>query len=176
MTTDKLPILIGVSACLLGEKVRYDGDHRLSQAVMDLFGERFKPLPVCPELETGMAVPREKVGLFGSPATPRMIGLKTGEDWTLRMKQYAEARVRQEDITSVGGFILKSRSPSCGLGAVKLFDSAGNVTRAGRGLFASALAEAHPALPVVDDAELEQPSAREEFVQRVLVFSKQTGE
>ena len=176
MTKDKLPILIGVSACLLGEKVRYDGDHQMSQAVLDLFGERFKPLPICPELETGMPVPREKVGLFGSPATPRMIGLQTGEDWTPRMKHYAGTWVRKQNNTSLGGFILKSRSPSCGLGAVKLFDPAGNVTRAGRGLFASALSEAFPSLPVIDEAMLEQPAAREEFIRRVLVFSEQTGE
>jgi len=182
--------LIGVSACLLGERVRYDGDHRLNRVVEDLLGDRFRPLPVCPELEAGMPVPREKVGLFGSPTNSRMIGLDTGEDWTSRMKQYCEARARREDIASVCGFILKSRSPSCGPGDVKLFASAGEVTRTrrglfdaageftrtGRGLFASALIDAIPALPVVDEAELEKSAARDEFIQRVMLFHKQRGE
>ncbi len=168
--------MIGVSTCLLGERVRYDGDHRLNRVVEDLLGDRFRPLPVCPELEAGMPVPREKVGLFGSPTHSRMIGLDTGEDWTSRMKQYCEARVLREDIASVCGFILKSRSPSCGPGDVKLFAAAGEVTRTGRGLFASALIDAIPALPVVDETELEKPAARDEFIQRVRLYHKQRGE
>jgi uncharacterized protein YbbK (DUF523 family) len=176
MTRDERHILIGVSACLLGEKVRYDGSHRMSQVVVDLFNGRFKPLLVCPELETGMTVPREKVGLFGSPDAPRMIGLETGRDWTQRMTQYAAAKIGQSDVRSVSGFILRSRSPSCGPGSVKLFDSAGNVTRTGRGLFATVLGEAHPSLPVVDETSLEQSAVREEFIQRVLDFSRPNGE
>jgi uncharacterized protein YbbK (DUF523 family) len=173
MELDSGFILIGVSACLLGEPVRYDNDHRLSRAAAGLYTGRFRPLPVCPEVETGMTVPREKLGLFDSPDGPRMIGLESGEDWTDKMKLYAYDRVRQPDIAAAGGFILKSRSPSCGLGDATLLDAADRAADTAIGIFADALKAAYPSLPVIDEIRLEDPAGRESFIRQVELYSNQ---
>ncbi|MCK4572963.1 MAG: DUF523 domain-containing protein, partial [candidate division Zixibacteria bacterium] len=116
---------IGISSCLLGREVRYDAGHKHDRYLTDILGRHVRFVPVCPEIEVGMGVPREAVQLEGVPESPRMIGTQTGIDWTVRMTRYAKRRVRQKDIADLCGFILKSRSPSCGMKRVKLYAGSG---------------------------------------------------
>ena len=114
----KVKLKIGISSCLLGEPVRYDGEHKRNQTVIDLLGDRFEAVPVCPELEMGMGVPREPVQLMASDTAPHMVGAESGKDWT---KAIADSNSKKlDDLVGLSGFIFKSRSPSCGLDRVPL--------------------------------------------------------
>lgn len=147
---------VGVSACLLGEQVRYDGRHKRSSAVVDLVGPEVDWVAVCPEVEVGMPVPREPVVLTGEQ--PRMIGAITRTDHTDAMLRFAEARIAA--LGPLDGYVLKSRSPSCGLEAVP-----GSPT--GSGLFAAALRRLRPDLPLVEETALEEETGRRAFLAAV---------
>ena len=147
---------VGVSACLLGHEVRYDGGHKRSRAVADLVGPEVDWVPVCPEVEVGMPVPREPVALSGPE--PRMIGVRSGADHTEAMLRFAEARVAA--LGPLDGYVLKSRSPSCGLD-----DVPGSPT--GSGLFAAALRRLRPDLPLADELALEDEARRAAFLAAV---------
>ena len=162
-------IRIGVSTCLLGESVRYDGDQKLDRVVRDILGSMFQLVPVCPEFELGLGVPREPIGLFGDPARPQLIGLDSGADLTAKMEAWCAARVAQLIKEGIHGFVLKSRSPSCGVRGVPVIREGGEVP--GSGLFALALAALMPELPIEEDEVLHDPELREEFVQRVRTVS-----
>lgn len=169
----KREIFVGVSSCLLGNKVRYDGDHRLDKYVTEQLGRYFTFLPVCPEIEVGMGVPRETVQLEGPEDTPkpaRMIGADSRQDWTDRMNHYADRRVKRKDFQSLSGFILKARSPSCGMDRVKLYDQMGNVKKIGTGLFAATLKRQFPNLPIEDEDQLANPDLRQNFIERVIAY------
>lgn len=133
---------VGVSACLLGDRVRYDGGHKRSRAVVDTVGPEVEWVPVCPEVELGMGIPREPVALVAG----RMVGSKSGTDHTDAMNRFAEARIAA--LGPLDGYVFKSRSPSCGL-----VDVPGAMD--GSGLFASALRRLRPDLPVIDETGLE---------------------
>ncbi|MFW9842867.1 MAG: DUF523 domain-containing protein, partial [Candidatus Thorarchaeota archaeon] len=125
------PIRVGISTCLLGQKVRFDAGHKRDRYVTDILGQFFQFVAVCPELEVGMGVPREAVRLEGASHNPRMVGNKTGEDWTDRMNTYSRDRVRQNDLRNLSGYILKKDSPSCGMERVKVYGSTGMPTKSG---------------------------------------------
>ena len=112
-------IRIGVSACLLGEPVRYDGGHKRSAVIVELLGSRFTWVPVCPEMEIGLGVPREPVRLTGDPHEPRMLGVSSKRDLTREMTAYAQRRARELVALDIAGYVLKSASPSCGLRDVR---------------------------------------------------------
>ena len=165
-------IVVGVSSCLLGYKVRYDGDHRLDQQIAEILDGNFTLLSVCPEVEAGMGVPREKVQLEGSLESPRMIGRDSQEDWTERMNHYCAKRIAQKDLQNLSGFILKARSPSCGIKKVKLFGESGAMRRIGTGLFAHALIRQFSDLPIIEDEHLANPELREKFIKQVLAYHR----
>ena len=168
-------IWVGVSACLLGEPVRYDGGHKRSAIVVELLGPRFAWVPVCPEMEIGLGAPREPVRLVESSHAPRMVGVQSGRDLTHAMNDYARRRARELAALGIAGYVLKSGSPSCGLRDVPVWDGNGDAngaSRPGRGLFAAALAAAWPGLPIVEEGDLVHPSAREAFVARVVAFAE----
>lgn len=165
-------IAIGVSACLLGRAVRYDGGHKQDRYVTDVLGRYFRFVPVCPELEVGMGVPREAVRLIGTADAPRMVGGRTGTDWTGRMNAYVDKRVRRPDLHSLCGYILKKDSPSCGMERVKLYRSSGAPERTAVGLYARALLSAHPLLPVEEEGRLNDVRLRENFVERVFAYHR----
>ena len=171
-------IRIGVSACLLGAKVRFDGQHKRDGFLVDELGPLVEWVSVCPEVEVGMGVPRESVRLIagrGRDGEPRMVGLKSGDDWTERMNQFAAARVRALAREELSGFVLKSKSPSCGLERVKIFpDVAARGPRdtRGTGLFAAALARAFPTLPIEEEGRLQDPRLRENFIERVFAYAR----
>jgi len=166
-------IRIGVSACLLGKRVRYDGLEKLDLVVRDTLGSMFQLIPVCPEFELGLGVPREPIGLFGDPARPQLIGLDTGTDLTAKMEAWCAARVEELAAQGIHGFVLKARSPSCGVRGVMVVAEEGEVP--GAGLFALALAALLPDLPIEEDEVLHDPELREEFLQRVHVYRERRG-
>lgn len=166
-------ICIGISSCLLGENVRYDGRHKHYPALAEELGKRFELIPVCPEVEVGMGVPRERVRLEGSPETPSMFGVESRIDWTERMNRYATQRADQLVRTGIAGFVLKKNSPSCGLTGAPVFDSQGHSVECGRGLFADALAKRLPLLPLEDEERLHDPGTRQAFIERVITYHRQ---
>jgi uncharacterized protein YbbK (DUF523 family) len=122
-TEDK--IKIGISSCLLGEKVRFDASHKHDPYLTETLGQYFEWVPVCPEYEVGMGIPREAVRLVGEHELPRMVGSRSGKDWTETMNSYAKQRVKKLLPDQLCGFILKSRSPSCGMERVTVYQEKG---------------------------------------------------
>ncbi len=170
-------IRVGVSSCLLGRQVRFDGQHKRDGFVVDQLGPHVEWVPVCPEVEVGMGVPREPVRLLraGRAGEVRLAGVKSGEDWTGRMQRFAAARVRALDGEELAGFVLKSKSPSCGMARVKLYD-ADRPERVpeptGVGLFAAALMARFPNLPVEEEGRLCDARLRENFVERLFGYAR----
>jgi len=158
---------VGVSSCLLGEEVRYDGGHRLDRYVRDTLGAHFDLVPVCPEFELGLGVPREAMRLVGDPGDPRLMTIKTRIDLTQRMKTWCSRRVEQLATESLCGFVFKSRSPSSGMERVDVYNEAGIPEKIGSGLFARALMDRLPNLPVEEEGRLDDPRLRETFIVRV---------
>ena len=165
-------IRVGISACLLGREVRWDGGHKRDRSILAALGRRFELVPVCPEVEIGLGVPREPLRLEGKDAAPRLVSRTTRLDITRRMRAWARRRVRDPGTADLRGFVLKSRSPSCGLFRVPLHRAGrgGAPALRGRGLFAGALVERFPSLPVVEELQLHDRAAREDFVRRVLAY------
>lgn len=158
---------VGVSSCLLGEEVRYDGGHQLNRYVRDTLGVHFEFVPVCPEFELGLGVPREAMRLVGDPADPRLMTNKTGIDLTARMKAWAARRVEELASEDLCGFIFKSKSPSSGMERVKVYTEAGMPAKSGSGIFARAFMDRFPNLPVEEEGRLNDPPLRENFIERV---------
>lgn len=164
---------MGVSACLLGREVRYDGQHKRDDFVVDVLGPFVEFVPVCPELEVGMGVPREPVRLVGASAAPRMIAERSGEDHTEAMLRFSEARVKELEQQDLCGYVTKKDSPSCGMERVRVHPPKGGPPRRdGVGIFARALLERIPLLPVEEEGRLHDPSLRESFVERLFAFSR----
>ena len=158
---------VGVSSCLLGEEVRYDGGHKKNLRIVEQLGDLFEWVPVCPEVEVGMETPREPVNLHVDGEQVRMIGAESGEDWTERMAAYATSRAEQLAALEIDGYILKARSPSCGLAGVEIHAADGTTVHRGVGLFASALGSRLLDLPMIDEDGLADPALRDEFISRV---------
>jgi uncharacterized protein YbgA (DUF1722 family)/uncharacterized protein YbbK (DUF523 family) len=165
-------IRLGVSSCLLGEEVRFDGGHKHDRFLTDVLGRHVEWVPVCPEVELGLGVPRNTLRLVGTPAAPRLVREKTGEDLTARMQRYAWERVRELAALELDGYVLKRASPSCGLLRVRVYRDTGVPAADGRGLFAEALVTALPALPVEEEGRLNDPALRENFIERVFVSAR----
>jgi uncharacterized protein YbbK (DUF523 family) len=164
---------VGISRCLLGDEVRYDGTHKRDDSLIDALGRHVEWVPVCPEVEVGMGTPREPIqlvasveGVLSAKQRVRLAGVESGQDWTERMHAWAQQRVATLRALNLSGFVLKARSPSCGIEGVRVVHH-DRETSAGRGLFAQALVEAMPDLPVEDEARLSDSRARDEFLARV---------
>lgn len=160
---------LGISACLLGQPVRYDGGHKLDRFLRDVLGPHVEYVPVCPEVECGLGVPREAMRLVGDPEAPQLVTRQTKIDHTEQMKRWAEKRVRELEKERLCGFIFKSGSPSSGMERVRVYGEGGAVAKRGVGLFARAFMEHFPLLPVEDDGRLSDPALRENFIERVFV-------
>jgi len=161
---------IGISSCLLGNKVRHDGGHKYEPFITQTIGLHVEWVPVCPELEVGMGVPREAVRLVGNPSDPKMIAHKSGKDWTRKMQSFAANRVRRLEKMNLSGYILKKNSPSCGMERVRVYGPKGMPNRQGRGLFAQTLMTKLPLLPVEEESRLYNPGLRENFIERVFGY------
>ncbi len=171
--TPKRPrrVRIGISTCLLGDRVRYDGGHKRDTFLVDRFGKYVEWVPVCPEVEAGMSIPRDFLRLVDVGGEVRMVAPNTGRDHTAQMRRFARARVRTLSQESLSGYIFKRSSPSCGVERVKVYRD-GIPGGRGRGLFASALIEASPTLPVEEEGRLNDPRLRENFVSRVFAHHR----
>ncbi len=165
-------IKLGISSCLLGEKVRYDGGHKLDHYLKDTLGQFVEWTPVCPEVECGLSVPREAMRLTGTPDAPRLVTSRTGIDYTGRMQQWAGHRLKELEKDDLCGFIFKSRSPSSGMRGVKVCKPSGVQAGSGVGVFAGAYMEHFPLIPVEDDGRLNDPVIRENFIGRIFVFKR----
>lgn len=157
---------VGISACLLGQPVRYDGDHKRVDVLAGDLAAQFEWVPVCPEVGAGMGVPRPPVHLVGDPAAPRMVTRDGARDWTAEMTAFTAAELDRLAALGICGFVLKSRSPSCGLR---------DIPTAGEGLFAAAVRRRFPDIPVADEVELEDAGRREAFADAVLRLAQQRG-
>lgn len=169
------PLRIGISSCLLGQKVRFDGGHKRDAFLVDTFGRYVEWVPVCPEVEVGMGTPREAVRLEKAESGPfpiLMIAPKSGTEWTARMTAFASRRVDELAALDLSGYVLKSNSPSCGLERVRIYGEGAMPMRAGRGLFAEALASRFPTLPLEEEGRLCDPRLRENFVERVFAYRR----
>jgi uncharacterized protein YbgA (DUF1722 family)/uncharacterized protein YbbK (DUF523 family) len=165
-------IRLGVSSCLLGEKVRFDGGHKLDHFLTDTLGRFVEYVPVCPEVEVGLPTPRETLRLVGETEAPRLVFTKSGEDITERMTIWARKRVVALEKEGLCGFIFKSKSPSSGMERVKLYDRNGVPNKQGVGLFARAFMEHFPLLPVEEDGRLHDPHLRENFIEIIFVLKR----
>ena len=169
------PIKIGVSSCLLGAQVRFDGGHKRSDFLVDTLGSFVEFVPVCPEVEIGLGVPRETLRLVrDGKATreARLVTNKTGIDHTDKMNSYAERRVIALGGEDLCGYVLKKDSPSCGMERVRVYGTSGMPTRDGSGLFAATLIRRYPSLPVEEEGRLNDPHLRENFVERVFAYRR----
>jgi uncharacterized protein YbbK (DUF523 family) len=165
-------IRIGVSACLLGRNVRYDGGHKHDRFVTDTLGTWFEWVPVCPEVEMGLSVPRPTLRLSGAPENPRLEMPETGEDHTAAMKSFSRARLDALEALDLCGYLLKSDSPSCGMERVRVHAPSGMSSRHGTGLFARALLDRFPLLPVEEEGRLGNPVLRENWIERVFAYRR----
>ena len=147
-------IKLGISACLLGEKVRYDGQHQHDRFITYTLGQYVEFVPVCPEVECGLGVPRETLRLTGNPENPKLITTRTGIDHTDRMQKWAKKRVKELEKDDLCGFIFKSRSPSSGMERVKVYVTPQKTTKTGVGMYAKTFMDHFPLLPVEEDGRL----------------------
>lgn len=165
-------ITIGISACLLGENVRYDGGHKHDRFLTDTLGRFVRYVPVCPEVECGLGVPREAMRLVGDAASPRLVTIRTGQDLTDRMTRWAAKRASELERENLCGFIFKSGSPSSGMEHVKVYGEKGIPEKKGVGLFARLFMERFPFLPVEDEGRLHDPLLRENFIERIFTLQR----
>lgn len=169
------PIRIGISSCLLGAAVRFDGGHKRDSFLTGTLGRFVEWVPVCPEVESGFGTPRPAMRLVRAKGNVRLLTVKTGVDLTAPMVQYAERRVAELSSEQLSGYVLKKDSPSCGLERVKIYDPNGVPARTGQGLFASRLAERFPDMPMEEEGRLSDPRLRDNFVERVFAYWRLRG-
>lgn len=165
------PIKIGVSACLLGEHVRYDSGHKHDRYITDTLGVYFTFVPVCPEVGCGLPTPREAMRLEGDPAAPRLMTRQTRIDKTEQMLAYCEAKIKELEDENLCGFIFKKDSPSSGLFRVKVYNN-GQAMKVGSGLFAAAMVRRFPVLPMEEEGRLNDAPLRENFIERVFNYRR----
>lgn len=174
MSADELspsPIRIGISACLLGDRVRFDGNHKHDAYLTGTLAKYFEFIPVCPEVAIGMGVPREPIHLMGSAARPRAVGVRTKElDVTHELRAYG--RRMASELGNISGYIFKSKSPSCGMERVKLYSQGSPTSKQGVGLYAREIMDANPLLPVEEEGRLGDPVLRENFIERVFAYRR----
>src|SRR4030067_2075615 len=165
-------IKLGVSTCLLGESVRYDGGHKLDRFLTDTLGQYVEYVPVCPEVECGLPIPRESMHLEGDPDSPRLVTSRTKQDMTDRMVRWAKKRVVDLERDDLCGFIFKSNSPSSGMERVRVYDRKGVPAKKGVGIFARIFMDQFPLIPVEDEGRLNDPEIRENFIERIFALKR----
>lgn len=167
-------IRVGISSCLLGNKVRYDGGHKHDSFITGTLGRFFQWIPVCPEMEIGLGAPRESLQLIGISSAPRLITTQSGKDLTEVMLRFTAERLEELAQMNLHGYLLKKDSPSCGMERIRVYDEKGVPHRNGRGLFAHALIQRFPLLPVEEEGRLQDVFLRENFIERVFSYYRWT--
>ena len=167
-----MKIRLGISACLLGREVRFDGGHKHDRFITETLGQYVDFVPVCPEVECGLSIPREAMRLVGEIDHPSLVTVRTRIDYTEQMQTWAERRVRELEGEDLYGFIFKSDSPSSGMERVKVYDDKGMPVKKGIGMFARAFMEHFPLLPVEEEGRLHDPKLRENFIEAIFTFKR----
>jgi uncharacterized protein YbgA (DUF1722 family)/uncharacterized protein YbbK (DUF523 family) len=165
-------IRVGISTCLLGREVRFDGGHKRDAFLTDTFGQFVEWVPVCPEVEAGFGTPREAMRLVSRGDVIALVTVRSGIDLTARLERYASARVDKLAGEQLSGYVLKKDSPSCGMERVKVYDANNVPARTGTGLFAAALRARYPALPIEEEGRLSDPRLRDNFIERVFAYRR----
>ena len=165
-------IKLGISTCLLGENVRFDGGHKLDRFLTDTLGQYVEYVPVCPEVECGLPVPRESMHLEGDPDSPRLVTSRTKQDMTEKMVNWARRRVGELEKEALMGFIFKSDSPSSGMERVRVYNEKGMPVKKGVGMFARVFMEHFPLLPAEDEGRLHDPRLRDNFIERIFTLAR----
>ena len=164
-------IRLGISSCLLGQKVRFDGNHKHDSFLTGTLGEYFEWVPVCPEVAIGLGIPRPPIRLMGSPEAPRAVGVKdVSLDVTDKLAAYGRRQSCQLD--DLCGYVFKSKSPSCGMERVKIYQRGNIPAKSGRGIYAEAFLAGQPWLPAEEEGRLSDPRLRENFIERVFVYRR----
>lgn len=167
-----LPIRIGISRCLLGEAVRYDGGHKRDRFVTEVLSRHVEWVPICPEVEAGLGTPREAMRLVGDASKPQLITISTNRNMTRRLSSYTGQKLDTLKQVNLAGYIFKKDSPSCGIERVNLFNDHGRASRAAVGLFARAFKERYPLVPIEDEGRLSDPTLRDNFIERVFCYHR----
>jgi uncharacterized protein YbgA (DUF1722 family)/uncharacterized protein YbbK (DUF523 family) len=170
MTT--IPLRLGISRCLLGEEVRYDGGHKRDRFLTEVLGRYVDWVPVCPEVEAGLGTPREAMRLVGDPTEPQLITIKSERNMTKPVVLFSDRKLEVLESANLSGYIFKKDSPSCGIDRVRLFNQSGMPSRTGVGLFARAFIERFPLVPIEDEGRLCDPVIRDNFIERVFCYHR----
>jgi uncharacterized protein YbgA (DUF1722 family)/uncharacterized protein YbbK (DUF523 family) len=167
-----VPLRLGISRCLLGDEVRYDGGHKRDSFLVDVLGRYVEWVPVCPEVEAGMGIPREPIHLVADAGSPRLLTVRGQTDVTSMMTAFSEQKIRELQELELSGFVFKKGSPSCGIERVRIFNRRGMPARNGTGLFAHAFMEQFPLIPVEEEGRLCDPGLRENFIERMFSYHR----
>ena len=171
MNSEKQNIMVGISSCLLGQKVRFDGNHKYKKFINDELGKLFEFVPICPEVAIGMGVPRRPIRLANDANNPRALGVNDASlDFTNQLVTYAKHKATELDCLS--GYIFKKGSPSCGMERVKVFRGKDIISTNGIGLYAKEIMKSNPLLPVEEEGRLMDKGLKGNFVQRVIVYHR----
>ncbi len=166
------PIRIGISSCLLGREVRYDGGHKRDRFLTDVLGPFVEWVPVCPEVEMGMSIPRESIRLVNVEGDIRLLAERSGTDHTEGMRSWARRRLGELERLALCGYVLKKDSPSCGMKRVRVYGDGGVSSHDGRGMFAADLLSRFPLLPTEEEGRLNDAVLRESFIERVFAYRR----
>jgi len=163
---------LGISRCLLGEQVRYDGGHKRDRFLTDVLGRYVEWVPVCPEVEAGLSTPREAMRLIGDPEKPQLTTIKSGRNLTRPLALFAERKIEALEQSDLSGYVFKKDSPSCGVERVRVYTESGMPSRTGIGIFARAFIERFPLIPVEEEGRLCDAPLRENFIERVFCYRR----
>ena len=166
------PVRLGISRCLLGEPVRYDGSHKRDHFLVDVLGQHVEWVPVCPEVEAGFSTPRESMRLVDDVAEPRLLTVRSHHDHTDRMRRYTKKRLRDLQPLNLSGYVFKKDSPSCGTQRVRVYAREGHLLGKGKGLFANAFQHLFPLTPIEEEGRLQDQGLRENFIERVFGYHR----
>lgn len=166
------PLRLGISRCLLGDEVRFDGGHKRDHFLTDVLGRYVEWVPVCPEMEAGLGTPREAMRLVGNPHRPRLMTIGSKHDHTEALETMIEERLDSFHKLGLSGFVFKRGSPSCGVERVRVYTVQGMLSHSGAGIFAKAFIEQFPLIPVEEEGRLCDPSLRENFIERVFCYRR----
>ena len=165
-------IKVGIASCLLGNPVRWNGGHKLDRFIVHTLGQHIDFVPVCPESECGLGIPRDTMHLAGDPAAPRLVTTKTGEDKTDQMQRWAKKRIQELAAEDLCGYIFKTKSPSNGMRKLKVFKTREQIFYNGVGIYARMFMDRFPNLPVIDDGMLHDPGLRSNFIEQIFALRR----
>lgn len=166
------PLRLGISRCLLGDEVRFDGGHKRDHFLTEVLGQYVDWVPICPEVEAGLGTPREAMRLIGDPSRPRLVTIQSGKDQTPALMTMIGDRIEELKQLDLSGYVFKKDSPSCGTARVRIYNEHGMPSRNGVGLFAQAFIEEFPLIPVEEEGRLCDPGLRENFIERVFCYRR----